>query len=183
MVGQGQLIGVTQPPQIEPLEAPKILFTRLGPVLIQQLFHAVDVAFLPSLKGNVHVRSVELTPDLPGLALRRGAQLLGLLALPALLGLRRDGALAGSLGLASEPALLFLGRHGPLAGGFFPGVHPRRNSQTDHERRGDRTDGSDGEFVPADQLLDAIERAGRAGVDGFVMQMALDVRASPLAVS
>ena len=55
MAGQGQLIGVTQPPQIEPLKAPKILFTRLGPVLIQQLFHAVDVAFLPGLKRDVHV--------------------------------------------------------------------------------------------------------------------------------
>jgi len=102
--------------------------------------------------------------------------------LPALAGLGLR-CLPRRIGLLAEARLRLFGRHGALTGGFLAGVHPRRNRQPDHERRGDRTGGGENEFVPADQLLKPINALGGRAVTGSSCKWRSRSRASSLAVS
>ena len=85
------------------------------------------------------------------------------------------GLLFVGLGLPAESDLRLFGRNRPLAGFAFPHQAPRCDAKSEHERRSYTGAGGKGQLVPANQFLDPIKAAGRAGHDKFVVQVPLNV--------
>ena len=158
---RGQRVAVGLLPEITPFPSAQILLAGLGPLAVEQILSASQVAPVKRLHGHVHVRGVgpPAGGEFGGFGLTAG--LIGLFAQFGFVGLGFDRLRLGGQGFA----------FGARGQDRLPGA----DDDAEQQSRGNGENSGENQPVPAKRFLKLVGRARGTGQDRLVVEMALEI--------